>query len=140
MTSAGRSFAVSAAKGPRMLALLERARVVTEEEVDLAAGSEALEGGPLARSRSVPTTTGVGSRRAAVGETAQAAEPEARSGRHVVQAETERHRAGRGGASVGPGERLGVVVVSVHEQKLEASPPEQGTGGAEEAAPFRVAR
>jgi hypothetical protein len=38
------------------------------------------------------------------------------------------------------GERLGVVVVSFHEQKLEVCPAEQGTGGAEEAAPFRVAR
>ena len=36
-------------------------------------------------------------------------------------------------------ERLGVVVVSVHEQKLEAGAAEQGTGGAEEAASFRVA-
>ena len=31
-------------------------------------------------------------------------------------------------------------MVSVHEQKLEARTAEQGTGGAEEAAPFRVAR
>ena len=38
------------------------------------------------------------------------------------------------------GERLGVVVVSVHEQKLEARPAKQGIGGAEEAAPFRIAR
>jgi hypothetical protein len=77
---------------------------------------------------------------AAVGETAQAAEPEARSGRQVVQAVAERHRAGGGGAGVGAGERLGVVVVSFHEQKLEACPAEQGTGEAEEAAPFRVTR
>ena len=40
---------------------------------------------------------------------------------------------------MGAGERLGVVVVSFHEQKLEAGPAEQGTGRAEEAAPFRVA-
>ena len=58
----------------------------------------------------------------------------------MVQAVAERHRARRGSAGVGAGERLGVVVVSVDEQKLEACPPEQGTGGAEEAAPFRVAR
>ena len=31
-------------------------------------------------------------------------------------------------------------MVSLHEQKLEACATEQGTGGAEEAAPFRVAR
>jgi hypothetical protein len=41
---------------------------------------------------------------------------------------------------VGAGERLGVVVVSVHEQKLEARPAEQGASGAEETAPVRVAR
>ena len=41
---------------------------------------------------------------------------------------------------MGAGERLGVVVVSVHEQKLEAGTAEQGTGRAEKAAPFRVAR
>jgi hypothetical protein len=38
------------------------------------------------------------------------------------------------------GERLRVVVVSLHEQKLEACPTEQGTGGAKEAASVRVAR
>jgi hypothetical protein len=58
----------------------------------------------------------------------------------VVQAETERHRDGCGAAGVGAGERLGVVVVPLHEQKLEASPAQQGTGGEEEAARFRVAR
>jgi hypothetical protein len=58
----------------------------------------------------------------------------------MVQAEAERHRRGGGGAGAGAGERLGVVVVSVHEQKLEAGPAEQSTCGAEEAAPFRVAR
>jgi hypothetical protein len=58
----------------------------------------------------------------------------------VVQAEAERHRAGLGHAGAGAGERLGVVVVSVDEQKLEAGPAEQGAGGAEEAASFRVAR
>jgi hypothetical protein len=31
-------------------------------------------------------------------------------------------------------------VVSVHEQKLEPGPAEQGASGAEEAAPFRLAR
>jgi ABC-type tungstate transport system permease subunit len=58
----------------------------------------------------------------------------------VVQTEAERPRAGGGGTGVSLGERLGVVVVSVHQQKLEASPAQQGTGEAEEAAPFRVAR
>ena len=67
-------------------------------------------------------------------------ETEARSGRQVMQAKAERHRTGRGGASVSTGERLGVVVVSVHEQKLEARAAEEGAGGAEEAAPLRVAR
>ena len=124
----------------RLRAFIERAWVVAEEDVDLAAAREALEGGPLARDRSVPATTGVGSRRAAVGEAAQATQLEARSGRHVVQAVPERHRAGRGEASAGPGERLGVVVVSVHKQKLEACSAEAGTSGAEEAAPFRVTR
>ena len=127
----------------RLRALLERARIVAEEEVDLAAAGEALEGGPLERDGPVPVATGStrpDRKRAAVGETAQATKTEACSGRQVVQAEAERHRAGRGSASVGAGERLGVVVVSVDEQKLEACPPEQGTGGAEEAAPFRLAR
>ncbi len=41
---------------------------------------------------------------------------------------------------MGAGERLGVVVVSFYEQKLEACPAEQSTDGAEEAAPFLVAR
>jgi hypothetical protein len=58
----------------------------------------------------------------------------------VVQAVAEPHRAGRAGASVGARERLGVVVVSVHKQKLEACPAEQCTSGAEEAALFRVVR
>ncbi len=127
----------------RLRAVLERARVVAEEEVDLAAAGEALQGGPLARGGPVPVATGSrrpGGKCAAVGETAQAAETEACSGRQVVHAEAERDRAGRGGARVGAGERLGVVVVSVHEQKLEVGAAEQGTGGAEEAAPFRVAR
>ena len=127
----------------RLRALLERARVVTEEEVDLAAGGELLQGGPLARGRPVPVATR--SRRpgwkcAAVGETAQAAETETCSGREVVHAEAERDRAGGGGARVGVRERFGVVVVSVHEEKLEVGAAEQGTGGTEEAAPFRVAR
>lgn len=37
------------------------------------------------------------------------------------------------------GERLGIVVVSFHEQKLEAGTAEQRAGGAEEAAAFRLA-
>ena len=122
-----------------MRALLERAWVVATPTVDLAAAGEALKGGPLERSRPEPAATGVGDRRAAVGETAQAAKTESSSGRQVVQAEAEPHRAGRAGAGVGAGERLGVVVVSLHEQKLEARPAEQGNGGAEEAAPFSLA-
>ena len=128
-------------RAARLSAVLERARVVAEEEIDLAAAGEALEGGPLARDGPEPVTAGSrrpGGKRSAVGETTQAAETEARSGRQVVQAEAERHRAGR--QSAGAGKRLGVVVVSLHEQKLEACATEQGTGGAEEAAPFRVAR
>src|SRR5262249_29341442 len=124
-------------------ALLERARVVAEEDVDLAAAGEALQGGPLACGGTVPVATGAawsGGKRAAVGETAQAAEPEACAGRQVVQTETEWHRAGSEAARAGARERLGVVVVSVHEQKLEAGTAQQGTGGAEEAAPFRGAR
>jgi hypothetical protein len=42
----------------RLCALLERARVVAEEEVDLAAVGEALDGGPLARRGPVPLATG----------------------------------------------------------------------------------
>ena len=110
-----------------MRALLERAWVVAEEEVDLAAAGEALEGRALERSRPVPAATGVRDWRTAIGQTAQAAETEACSGRQVVQAEAEPHRAGRAGTGVGTGERLGVVVVSVHEQKLEADPAEQGS-------------
>ena len=42
----------------RLRALLKRARVVTEQEIDLAAASEALARGPLARGGPVPVTTG----------------------------------------------------------------------------------
>jgi hypothetical protein len=127
----------------RLCALLERARVMAEEEVDLAGAGEALEGGLLARGGPVPVATGSrrpGGKRAAVGETAQAAETEACSGRKVVQAEAERHGAGGVCVGLGAGECLGVVVVSLDEEKLEACAAEQGTGGAEEAVPFRVAR
>src|SRR5262245_30130406 len=123
--------------------LLERARVVAEEDVDVAAGGEALQGGPLARGGTMPVATSrtrSDGKGAAVGETAQAAEPEARSGRQVVNTETERHRAGGGAAGLGARERLGVVVVSLHEHKLEAGQAKQCSGGAEEAAPFGVAR
>jgi hypothetical protein len=41
---------------------------------------------------------------------------------------------------LGARERLGVVVVTVHEQQLEACPAQQALGIAEEAAPFPVAR
>src|SRR5262249_35227388 len=121
-------------------ALLERARVVAEEDVDLAVAGEALQRGPLARGGTVPVATASDGKRAAVGETAQAAEPEARSGRQVVQTEAERHRAGGGAARAGARERLGVVVVSVHKQKLEVGPAKQGTSGTEEAASLRVVR
>jgi hypothetical protein len=130
-------------RAARLRASLERARVVAEEEVDLAAGGEVLQGGPLARSGPVPVASGSwrpDRKRATVGEAAQPAEPEPRSGWQVVQAEAKRHRTGRGSASVGARERLGVVVVSVHKEKLEACAAEQCTGGAEEAAPFPVAR
>jgi hypothetical protein len=102
-------------------ALLERARVVAEEEIDTAAAGEALVGGTLERGGPVPVATGSTrscAERAAVGEAAQATKTEACSGRQVVQAEVERHRAGRASASIGEGERFGVVVVSVNEQKL----------------------
>jgi hypothetical protein len=127
----------------RLRALLERARVVAEEEIDLAAAGEALQGGPLVRGGPVPVATGSrrsGGERAAVGETAQATKTEACPGRQVVQAEAERHPAEGGSARAGERERLGVVVVSVHEQQLEARAAEHGTSGAEEAAPFRLAR
>jgi hypothetical protein len=52
----------------------------------------------------------------------------------------ERRGPRRGSAGAGVGERLRVVVVSDHEQKLEAHAAEQGSGGAEEAASFWVAR
>jgi hypothetical protein len=58
----------------------------------------------------------------------------------VVQAEAERDRARCGRAGVRAGERFSVVVVSFHEQKLEACPAEQSTSRPEEAAPLRVAR
>jgi hypothetical protein len=129
-------------RASRLGALLERARVVAEEDVDFAAGGEALERHPLARCSTVPVATGSpwsDGKRAAIGEAAQAAEPEARSGRQVVQAGSERHRAEGGGAGSGTCERPGVVVVSVHEEELEAGPVQQYTNGAEEPAPIRVA-
>jgi hypothetical protein len=57
-----------------------------------------------------------------------------------MEAESQRHRPGRRCVLAGAGERLGVVVVSVHEQKLEPRTTEQSGSGATEAAPFRVAR
>ena len=124
-------------------ALLEGARVVAEEEIDLAAAGEALEGGTLECGRPVPVATGSTwpcRKGAAVGETAQATKTKARSGRQVVQAEAERHGAGRGSASVGARERVAVVVIPVDEQKLQACPPEQSISGTEEATSFRLAR
>ena len=99
--------------------------------------------GPLARGGPVPVATGSrrpGGKRAAIGEIAQATKTEACSGRQVVQAKAERHRPGRRSAGAGVGERLAVVVVSFHEQKLEACTAEQGADGPEKAAPLRVAR
>ena len=84
----------------RPRALFERARVVTEEEIDLAAAGEPLVGGTLERVGPVPVATGSTrpyGERAAVGETAQATKKEACSARHVMQPEAERHRAERGG-------------------------------------------
>src|SRR5262245_10987420 len=120
-------------------ALLERARVVAEEDVDLVAAGEALERSPFAGG-GMPVASGSDGKGAAVGEAAQVAEPEACSGRQVVQTETERHRPGGGAAGPGARERIGVVVVALHEQKLEAGTAKQGSGGAEETTPFRVAR
>jgi hypothetical protein len=130
-------------RAARLRTLLERARIVAEEEVDLAAAGEALEGGPLERSSPEPIATGstqLDGSRAAVSETAQAAQTEPCAGRQVVQPEPERHRASDAVAVAGAGKRLGVVVVSIYEQKLESCRAEQGTSGAEEAPPFRVAR
>jgi hypothetical protein len=127
----------------RLRALLERARVVAEEEVDLSATRDTLEDGPLVRGSPVPVATGSSrpdGKRTAVGETAQAAETETCSCRQVVDAVAERHRPGRVSAGAGVGERLAVVVVSVDEEKLEAGPAEQVADGAEEAATLRLAR
>jgi predicted RNA-binding Zn ribbon-like protein len=116
---------------------------VAEEDIYLSAAGEKLEPGALDRGRPVPAAIGPTpphGKRTAVGETAQAAEPEACSGGQVMEAEAQRHRPGSGCVRAGAGERLGVVVVSVHEQKLEPRTTEQSTGGAKEAAPFQVAR
>ena len=116
---------------------------MAEEDIYLSAAGEKLERGALERGRPVPAAIGPTpphGKRTAVGETAQAAEPEACSGGQVMEAEAQRHRPGNGCVLAGAGERLSVVVVSVHEQKLEPRTTEQSTGGAKEAAPFRVAR
>ena len=89
---------------PGLRALLERARVMAEEDVDLASAGEALAGRPLDRGGPVPAATNSrrpGGKRATVGKTAHTAETEACPGRQVVQAEAERHRAGCGGAGTG---------------------------------------
>ena len=144
MTSAGRSFAANAAKEPRACAPRSSVRGSWQKRRSISPPpARRLQGGPLASDGPVPVATRPrrpDGKRAAVGETAQAPETEACSGRQMVQAVAERYRADPGSASVGAGERLGVVVVSVDEQKLEACPPEQGATGAEEATPFRVAR
>jgi hypothetical protein len=107
-------------------ALLERARVVAEEGVDLAATGEALHGRPLTRGGTVPVATGV-------------TRPDGKTRRRRRDSAS-----GRAGSVSRPPdgacERPGVVVVSVHEQKLEPGPAKLGLGGAEEAAPFRVTR
>ncbi len=131
-------------EGPaRVRALLQRSRVVAEEEVDLAPAGEALQDGPLARGGPMPVAAGSrrpGAERAAVGEAAQAAEKEACSGRQVMQAEPKRHRPRGVYVGAGAGECLGVVVVSLHEQKLEIGATEQRPGEPEEAAAYGVAR
>ena len=58
----------------------------------------------------------------------------------MVETEPERHRPGAGAAGAGVRERIGVVVVPLHEQKLEAGTAKQSSGGAEETTPFRIAR
>ena len=116
---------------------------MAEEEVDFAVARKALQPRPLACDSAVPAAIsprGPDWKRAAVGEAAQAAETEACSRTQVVQAVTERHRPACGITGASAGERLGVVVVSVHEQKLEAGPAEYGARRAEEAAPFWLAR
>jgi hypothetical protein len=105
-----------------------------KEDVDLATRGEALDDGAFVRDASVPfatDSTPSGRERAPVGETPQAAEPEACSGRQVVQAESERYRAGGGAACLGARERLSVVVVTVDKKQLEAGATKQGTGGSE---------
>ena len=116
---------------------------MAEEDIYLSAAGEKLERGALERGRPVPAAIGPTpphGKRTAVGETAQAAEPEACSGGQVMEAESQPHRPGSGCVRAGAGERLGIVVVSLHEQKLESRTTEQSAGGAKEAAPFRVAR
>jgi len=124
-------------------ALLERARVVAKEDVDLVAAGEALQRSPLAGGGTVPVAlnaTGSDGKGATVGEPAQVAEPEACAGRQMVETETEPHRPG--GGAVGPGarERIDIVVVPLHEQKLEAGTAKQSSRGAEKTTPFRVTR
>jgi hypothetical protein len=41
---------------------------------------------------------------------------------------------------MGAGERLGIVVIPVDEEKLQACPAEQSTRGTEEATPFWLPR
>ena len=139
-----RTFATSVAKVPRACAPSSSVRGSWQKRMSISpASAMRWEAAPLECGRPVPAASCLrrtGAKRAAVGETAQAAEPEARSRRQVVQSVAERHRAGRGRAGVGARERLGVVVVSFHKQKLETGTAEQGTGGEEEAAPFRVAQ
>ena len=130
-------------RSSRLLAFFESAWVVAEEDVDLAADGEALHEGALVRDGTVPLATGStrsGRKRASVGETPKAAEPEACSGRQVVQTESERYRAGGGAAYPGARERLGVVVVTVDEQQVEACATKRRTGRSEEPASFRVLR
>src|ERR1044071_3240845 len=112
MTSAGRSFAASAAKGPCACAPCSSVRGSWQRDVDPAAASKVLQHAPLARDGPKPVATRdrhADRRRASVGETVQATEAEACSGREVVETEAERYRAG--GGSAGAGERLRVVAM-----------------------------
>jgi hypothetical protein len=58
MTSAGELRDERGEGAAGLRALLDRARVVAEEEVDLAAVGEAFESGPLERGRAEPSAPG----------------------------------------------------------------------------------
>jgi hypothetical protein len=87
---------------------------VAEEDVYLSAAGEKLERGALERGGPVPAAIGPTpphGKRTAVGETAQAAEPEACSGGQVMEAEAQPHRPGTWrGYEAGP-EGLEILVI-----------------------------